>query len=575
MFVATTSGTGRAIIANSTSGPGVQSNTTTGSAFFANGTSGIGYNASVSGTGIGANLLVANGPVLIGDAVTTTSTNTVVEEVSITRRSTSMPTLGIGQSWGFYLGDTIGQTAIANQLISKWSTISPVYARVSQFDITGVNAGTVETFANFQTGGIVRVNNLADTLATRAYARANGGGGGGGTTDSSIFATRYWVQSLADSIYLRTPGSGVNSIPFAYVNGGALVIPKAKPGSAITFSVSGVDSTWTIGLTDMPAHTIKGNNTSLSGAPLDLTAAQVTAELGLFTTSLQGVVPSSPGGTSAFLRADGTWTNPGATPGGSTFDLQWNLNSVMTGGYATIDTTNKRVSLAFNKAVEGGFIASNTNAAAGSVASIQANNGSQTTKIAQFTSGTVAYAMMNALSGNLYSNATTLNIFADNALGRVRIGAGAANANPAMIFTDLKIKADKRYLQTGTSGDSVMVYNATDSSFYLVSQASITSGVSGDYSVASASSSAAYTITTANYIILPDLSATASHSVTLPSTSAGKRIVLKNNNPNTSAFTWFFAGRTVKDFANNTVTTIPNLTVIQLVDDGTNYNIIN
>lgn len=59
---------------------------------------------------------------------------------------------------------------------------------------------------------------------------------------------------------------------------------------------------------DMPAHTFKGNNTGATGAPLNLTAAQLTAELGIFTSTLKGLVPLSGGGTTNFLRADGTWS---------------------------------------------------------------------------------------------------------------------------------------------------------------------------------------------------------------------------------------------------------------------------
>lgn len=47
--------------------------------------------------------------------------------------------------------------------------------------------------------------------------------------------------------------------------------------------------------------------------PSYLTATQVTADLNLFTNSLQGLTPASGGGTTSFLRADGTWATP---PGG-------------------------------------------------------------------------------------------------------------------------------------------------------------------------------------------------------------------------------------------------------------------
>jgi hypothetical protein len=60
----------------------------------------------------------------------------------------------------------------------------------------------------------------------------------------------------------------------------------------------------------MAAHTYKGNNTSGSANPTDLSQAQLTAELNTFTTTLKGLVPS-PGSTSGnFLKDDGTWSAP-------------------------------------------------------------------------------------------------------------------------------------------------------------------------------------------------------------------------------------------------------------------------
>lgn len=44
------------------------------------------------------------------------------------------------------------------------------------------------------------------------------------------------------------------------------------------------------------------------------TITQLTAALNLFTTSLQGLVPASGGGTVNFLRADGTWAPPTTPP---------------------------------------------------------------------------------------------------------------------------------------------------------------------------------------------------------------------------------------------------------------------
>jgi hypothetical protein len=66
-------------------------------------------------------------------------------------------------------------------------------------------------------------------------------------------------------------------------------------------------------LAQMAAHTYKGNNTGSTANALDVTSTQLTADLNQFTSSLQGLVPGSGGGTTNFLRADGTWAAPAQT----------------------------------------------------------------------------------------------------------------------------------------------------------------------------------------------------------------------------------------------------------------------
>lgn len=67
-------------------------------------------------------------------------------------------------------------------------------------------------------------------------------------------------------------------------------------------------------LAQMGTLTIKGNNTGGTANALDLTVAQVNLILPVFTSALNGLVPASGGGTTTFLRADGTW----AVAGGGT-----------------------------------------------------------------------------------------------------------------------------------------------------------------------------------------------------------------------------------------------------------------
>lgn len=68
-------------------------------------------------------------------------------------------------------------------------------------------------------------------------------------------------------------------------------------------------------LAQMATLTIKGNNTGGASNALDLTVAQTNAMLPVFTSTLNGLAPLSGGGTSNYLRADGSWATPPAGTG--------------------------------------------------------------------------------------------------------------------------------------------------------------------------------------------------------------------------------------------------------------------
>ena len=63
-------------------------------------------------------------------------------------------------------------------------------------------------------------------------------------------------------------------------------------------------------LQDIATQTFIGRTTAGSGDPEELTATQATAILNVFTDTLKGLVPLSGGGTTNFLRADGTFAVP-------------------------------------------------------------------------------------------------------------------------------------------------------------------------------------------------------------------------------------------------------------------------
>lgn len=124
----------------------------------------------------------------------------------------------------------------------------------------------------------------------------------------------------------------------------------SKPISTATQSaLNGKAATGAItasGLT-MSTATILGRTTASTGVVQELTGTNVTALLDVFSSSVKGVVPASGGGTTTFLRADGTWAaaGGGSSPISGTVTLDFGstpaatANSTVTDGSITANST--------------------------------------------------------------------------------------------------------------------------------------------------------------------------------------------------------------------------------------------
>lgn len=123
-------------------------------------------------------------------------------------------------------------------------------------------------------------------------------------------------NTTANRQFLSEAGTGSSGGTPGWSLLGSDDIPaNASNTSGSSGSVSGTNVVTNANLTQMATKTIKGNNTGSTANAVDLTVAQVNAILPVFTSTLNGLVPLSGGGTTNFLRADGNFAAPGGGSG--------------------------------------------------------------------------------------------------------------------------------------------------------------------------------------------------------------------------------------------------------------------
>ena len=252
------------------------------------------FNQNTTGTASKAtNLVGGNSTTLLGsipfqsntDVTTMLSPNTTATKKFLTQTGTG--TNGAVPAWSVLSSSDVGLGNVENTALSTWTGSANI-----------TTLGTIGT--GTWNGTSIADNKIASVLTGKTYngltltSQATGFTVAGGTTsktltvpaDASVSGTNTGDQTI--TLTGDVTGSGTGSF-------------------ATTISTNAVTNSE---LAQMATNTIKGNNTGSTANAADLSVAQVNAMLPTFTSSLNGLVPASGGGTDNFLRADGTFNFP-------------------------------------------------------------------------------------------------------------------------------------------------------------------------------------------------------------------------------------------------------------------------
>lgn len=213
-------------------------------------------------------------------------------------------------------------------------------------------------------------------------------------------------------------------------------------------------------LATMAANSVKGNNTGSVASPIDLTQAQLTAMVQTFSSSLSGSVPASGGGTTNYLRADGSW----AVPGGSavwgsitgTLSSQTDLQTALNGKQplaAVLTATTASYTTAEQTKLSGIAIGATANSSDATLLARASHTGTQlASTISDFNTAVAANSAVTANTAKV-TNAThtgdvtgsTALTIANNAVSNAKLATVPANtikgnntgsvANPANLTT--------------------------------------------------------------------------------------------------------------------------------------------
>jgi hypothetical protein len=227
-----------------------------------------------------------------------------------------------GSAGGDLAGSTYPNPVIANDVITyakmqNVSTTSRILGRYSPSvgdieELTGTQATSLLDLFTSGLKGLVPLSGGGSTNFLRAdgtWSPPPGASGGEINTASNLgIGTGLFKSKVGVDLQFKTINAG----------SGAISITDDIPNNEVDIDIP-LNSIAYARIQDVSTTSrLLGRIAAGAGDIQELTGTQVTSLLDTFTSSLNGLVPFSGGGTVNYLRADGAWTTPSGAGGGET-----------------------------------------------------------------------------------------------------------------------------------------------------------------------------------------------------------------------------------------------------------------